>query len=43
MINDTAFIRNPNYHTKGDTIETLDFIKMAEVVNAAFNALLSMK
>ena len=38
MINDTAFIRNPNYHTKHDTIETLDFDKMTEVVNSAYNA-----
>ena len=25
MINDTSFIRNPNYHEITDTIETLDF------------------
>jgi hypothetical protein len=34
MITDTAFYRNPNYHMPSDTIETLDFEKMAEVVNA---------
>ena len=28
MITDTAFYRNPNYHTSGDTIDTLDFNKM---------------
>ena len=42
MINDTAFIRNPNYHTKADTIDTLDFEKMAAVVNSAYNAVISM-
>jgi Zn-dependent M28 family amino/carboxypeptidase len=38
MINDTAFIRNPNYHTQNDTADTLDFPKMAEVVSAAYRA-----
>jgi Zn-dependent M28 family amino/carboxypeptidase len=38
MINDTAFIRNPNYHTKYDTIDTLDFTKMAEVVTCSYKA-----
>jgi hypothetical protein len=32
MVTDTAFYRNPNYHGTGDTIETLDFERMAEVV-----------
>jgi Zn-dependent M28 family amino/carboxypeptidase len=43
MINDTAFVRNPNYHTRNDTIDTLDFVKMAEVVNAAYNAITGMR
>ena len=34
MITDTAFYRNPNYHQSSDTIETLDFEKMSQVVNA---------
>lgn len=38
MINDTSFIRNPNYHLETDTIETLDFDKMTEVVNCCYNA-----
>jgi hypothetical protein len=38
MINDTAFIRNPNYHTRHDTIDTLDFDKMTEVVTSAYKA-----
>jgi Zn-dependent M28 family amino/carboxypeptidase len=38
MINDTAFVRNPNYHTRNDTIETLDFGKMTQVINSAYKA-----
>ena len=43
MVNDTAFIRNPNYHTKQDTIETLDFPKMTAVVDAVYHAITNMK
>jgi hypothetical protein len=32
MITDTAFYRNPNYHTERDTIHTLDFGRMAELL-----------
>jgi len=32
MITNTAFYRNKNYHTNGDTIYTLDFDRMTEVV-----------
>jgi len=32
MITDTAFNRNKAYHTEDDTIEKLDFTRMAEVV-----------
>ncbi|MDQ7055554.1 MAG: M28 family peptidase [Persephonella sp.] len=32
MITDTAFYRNPYYHTRGDTIATLNFEKMYQVV-----------
>lgn len=32
MITDTAFYRNKNYHLATDTMEKLDFAKMAEVV-----------
>ena len=42
MINDTSFLRNPNYHKKTDTIKTLDFNKMAAVVDATYNAALNM-
>ncbi len=42
MVNDTAFIRNHNYHTKGDTIDTLDFPKMAAVVDGVYRAVVGM-
>ncbi|OGP75306.1 MAG: hypothetical protein A2V86_14180 [Deltaproteobacteria bacterium RBG_16_49_23] len=32
MVTDTSFFRNQNYHQETDTIDTLDFEKMAEVV-----------
>jgi hypothetical protein len=32
MVTDTSFFRNRNYHQETDTIDTLDFDKMAEVV-----------
>lgn len=35
MITDTAPFRNDNYHTSGDTVETLDFDRMARVVAGA--------
>ena len=31
MVTDTAFLRNPNYHKRGDRIETLDIPKMAMI------------
>jgi len=33
MITDTAYFRNPNYHTENDTIETINFEKMQYVVD----------
>lgn len=39
MINDTSFLRNPHYHEASDTIETLDFDSMAEVVTSAYHAI----
>ncbi len=42
MINDTAFLRNPNYHRPSDTIDTLDFDKMTEVVRGVYAALVRM-
>jgi hypothetical protein len=40
VITDTAFLRNPNYHTRNDTAETLDYTRMARVVDGVFNAAL---
>src|SRR4051812_2635336 len=39
MVTDTAFLRNPNYHTSGDTAQTLDYRRMAAAVDGVFNAL----
>lgn len=38
MITDTAYLRNPNYHTARDTAETLDYARMARVVDGVYNA-----
>ena len=43
MINDTSFIRNPHYHEPTDTIDTLDFVKMAAVVSATCQAIVKFK
>ena len=42
MITDTSFLRNPHYHQESDTIETLDFFRMAEVINGVSGALVEM-
>jgi Zn-dependent M28 family amino/carboxypeptidase len=39
MITDTAYFRNPNYHKKSDTYDTLDYEKMAEVTKGVTAAL----
>lgn len=39
MITDTSFYRNPNYHKKTDTMDTLDFEKMAQVVNGVYHVI----
>lgn len=38
MVTDTAYERNPNYHTPNDTPETLDYVRMARVVDGVFGA-----
>ena len=43
MITDTAFYRNPNYHKRSDTMDTLDFSRMKEVVKGICWFLLNMK
>jgi Zn-dependent M28 family amino/carboxypeptidase len=40
MVTDTAFYRNPNYHTAGDTADTLDYKKMAFLVSGLKAALI---
>lgn len=42
MITDTAFLRNPRYHTVRDTAETLDYGRMARVVDGVLNAVLAL-
>jgi Zn-dependent M28 family amino/carboxypeptidase len=41
MITDTAFYRNKNYHTMRDTPETLDYRRMAMVVQGVYAAVLA--
>ncbi len=40
MITDTSFFRNRNYHQETDTIDTLNFEKMTEVVKGLYDTLL---
>jgi hypothetical protein len=42
MVTDTAYIRNPSYHTRNDRPETLDYRKMASVVDGVTNAILQL-
>lgn len=42
MITDTSFYRTPHYHQKTDTPETLDFNRMAQVVDGVFQSLQNM-
>jgi len=42
MVTDTAFLRNPNYHMPSDTIDTLDFKRMGQVVDAVYQAIVGM-
>jgi Zn-dependent M28 family amino/carboxypeptidase len=43
MITNTANFRNPNYHKKSDTMETLDIPKMMKVINAIVLAIKNLK
>ena len=36
MVTDTAFLRNPNYHLPTDTPDTLDYHRMAKVVDGLY-------
>ena len=42
MVTDTAFLRNPRYHTPDDRPETLDYARMAEVVKGVHCAIQSV-
>lgn len=39
MVTDTSFYRNPNYHTPDDLPETLDYHRMAKVVDGLYQVL----
>jgi len=41
MIGDTAFLRNRNYHKQEDTTDTLDYDRMAMVVQGVYGAVLA--
>jgi hypothetical protein len=38
LVTDTAYLRNPNYHAARDTADTLNYGKMARVVDGVFSA-----
>lgn len=40
LVSDTAFLRNPNYHTARDTAGTLDYERMARIVDGVASAAL---
>ena len=42
MVTDTAFFRNPNYHRASDSIDTLDFVFMAQLVRSLELALVEL-
>ena len=42
MITDTAFYRNKNYHTKNDLPNTLNYVKMSEVIDALYNVIIAL-
>lgn len=42
MITDTAMYRNPNYHTASDTADTLDYDRMAQVVDGVKEAVIRL-
>ena len=41
MVTDTAFLRNPHYHTAGDTPATLDYTRMAQVIDGLAAAIVA--
>lgn len=43
MITDTAFLRNPHYHTSSDTADTLDYQRMASVVDGVLSSIFHLQ
>ncbi|MCG8696455.1 MAG: M28 family peptidase [Bacteroidales bacterium] len=42
LITNSAFYRNHNYHTSGDTIETLDLKRMCGVIEAIYHSIIKL-
>lgn len=42
MINNSAFLRNPNYHQDTDTPDTLDYEKMKAVIDASIQGIINL-
>ena len=42
MITDTAFLRNPHYHSPTDTADTLNYRFLAEVIDAVYAAVITL-
>jgi hypothetical protein len=42
MVTDTAFLRNTRYHTINNTPDTLDYKRMAMVVQGVYTAVMEM-
>lgn len=42
MVTDTAFMRNPNYHAATDTADTLDYPRMAGVVDGVLSTVVML-
>lgn len=42
MVTDTAFMRNPHYHSSDDTVDRLDYDRMANVVVGVYEAIVWM-
>ena len=43
IITDTAYLRNPNYHTARDTADTLDYAQMARIVDGLLTAVVTRR
>lgn len=43
MVTNTAFYRNKNYHKPTDLPNTLDYVRMAEVIKGVYNSIILLK